>query len=275
MNFKWVNKILEKKYLQIINLFLSMMAIYYLFNLFSELEIKVELKYIKNFVYVFPLFFLANFLIAKGLSELSNESEKKIIVDAWFRSVLGKYIPFKIGIPLLRFGNIKRNSNSYSSKKIFKDLIFEQSIIVLSTLTLGSLYFFNNEFYQLLTILIIFIISLITILFNKQNKNLLIISYIFVAESFMVLGFLSFTALSFKTLNLEFVLGFIFSASLSLLFIGAPAGIGIREYIGISLLTLDYELNFVLELLLLFRLLIVFTDLFSYIFYVLFKKIKQ
>lgn len=275
MKFKLVNKILEKKYLQIINLFLSMVAIYYLYNLFSELEVKVELKNLKYILFVFPLFFIANFLIAKGLSELSNESEKKIIIDAWFRSVLGKYIPFKIGIPLLRVGNIKKYANSYSSKKIFKDLIIEQATIIIATLALGSLYFLNNEFYQLLSILIIFIISLLCISFTKQYKNLLLISYIFVAESLVILGFLSFTELSYKVLHLEIVLGFIFSASLSLLFIGAPAGVGIREYIGISLLTSNYELNFVLELLLLFRLLLVCTDLFSYIFYILFKKLRS
>ena len=44
MKFKLVNKILEKKYLQIINLFLSMVAIYYLYNLFIELEVKLNLK---------------------------------------------------------------------------------------------------------------------------------------------------------------------------------------------------------------------------------------
>lgn len=275
MKFKWVNKLLEKKYFHIINLFLSMLAIYYLFNKFSELEINLELKNLKNFVYLLPLFLLSNFLIATGISQLSNESNRKIIIDAWFRSILGKYIPFKIGIPLTRFMIIKKYSKSYSSKKIFKDLIYEQTIIIFSTFILGCLYFLNNDFYRLLSLIIIFTISLLCILFIKSYKYILLISYIFLAESIMILGFLSFTLLSFEVLNLEIVLGFIFSASLSLFFIGAPAGVGIREYIGISLLTLSYEINFVFELLLLFRLLLVFNDLASYFLYILFKKLNS
>ena len=43
---------------------------------------------------------------------------RKIIIDAWFRSILGKYIPFKIGIPLLRVGNIKNMQIRIAQKNI-------------------------------------------------------------------------------------------------------------------------------------------------------------
>ena len=58
-------------------------------------------------VYVFPLFLVSNYLIANGISKLSIEEHRNTIRASWFASMLGKYIPFKIGIPLLRFGNIK------------------------------------------------------------------------------------------------------------------------------------------------------------------------
>lgn len=273
MSFKFLRRFLESKYLKLVNFFFSLLAIYFLFNLYIDTGVKIKIENLKNILYAFPLLFLSNYFLARGTSRLSKSSEYNLIVDSWFKSMLGKYIPFKVGIPIIRFGNIKHNLDSYSTRKIFKDLIYEQFTIIFSSLLIGSLFFVKSINMQISIMLLLLIFS-IYLSFKKELNNIfLLISNILIAQVVFVIGIYAFTALSYGQFNFELVLGYILSASLSLIFIGAPAGIGVREYIGVSLLSNYFELNFVLEYLLMCRILLIFTDLFSFIIYFLFKKL--
>lgn len=273
MNIKFFELILESKFLKFVNFLFSLLALFFLFNLYVEIGVKINLENLKNMLYVFPILFLSNYMLARGTSRLSKITEHKLIMDSWFKSMLGKYIPFKVGIPIIRFGNIKQNLDSYSTKKIFKDLLFEQFTIILTSLLLGSLFFIKNTNIQISIMLLILIFSIYVSFKKELNKLFLLISNIMIAQIVFCFGIYIFTALSYSQFNFELVLGYILSASLSLFFIGAPAGIGVREYIGVSLLKNYFELNFILEYLLICRILLVFTDLLSYTFYFLYKKL--
>ena len=61
--------------------------------------------------------------MAKGWSYLSDgQNERDTLYDSWFQSMLGKYIPFKIGIPIMRLGKIKEQLKSYETKKLMKNI---------------------------------------------------------------------------------------------------------------------------------------------------------
>ena len=271
---KFLNKLLNNKFLKIVNVILSIIAIVYLFNIINEAKINIGISSFINMVYVFPLFLVSNYLIANGISKLSIEEHRKTIRASWFASMLGKYIPFKIGIPLLRFGNIKQNIRSYSNSKVLRDLVIEQITILLMALMVGSIYFITNQQFQFILLLIIFILSSISLKITKVDR-FLFLSNTLLSQIFIVVGIYFFITLSYQQANLTLVLGYIFSASISLVFIGSPAGIGIREYIAVLLFSNNFDQNFVLELIISLRILTVFMDLFSYLGYFIYKKINS
>ena len=271
---KFLNKLINNKFFKFINIILSFIAIVYLFNLILEAKIQIDVSSFINMVYVFPLFLVSNYLIANGISKLSLEEHRNTIRASWFASMLGKYIPFKIGIPLLRFGNIKQNIRSYSNSKILRDLVLEQITILLMALVVGSVYFIANQQFQYILLLIIFIFSLICLKITKTDR-FLFLSNTLLSQIFIVVGIYFFINLSYQQANLTLVLGYIFSASVSLVFIGSPAGIGIREYIAVLLFSNNFDQNFILEIIISLRILTVFTDLFSYLGYMIYKKINS
>ena len=271
---KFLNKLINNKFFKFINITLSFVAIVYLLNLILEAKIEIDISSFINMVYVFPLFLVSNYLIANGISKLSPEEHRDTIRASWFASMLGKYIPFKIGIPLLRFGNIKQNIRSYSSSKILRDLVLEQITILLMALMVGSIYFIENEQFQFILILVIFTFSLISLKTTKTDR-FLFLSNTLLSQIFIVVGIYFFINLTYQEANLTLVFGYILSASISLVFIGAPAGIGIREYIAVLLFSNNFDQNFVLELIISLRILTVFMDLFSYLGYFIYKKINS
>lgn len=271
---KFLNKLLNNKFLKFINIILSFITIFYLFNLIIEAKIDIDISSFINMVYVFPLFLVSNYLIANGVSKLSIEEHRNTIRTSWFASMLGKYLPFKIGIPLLRFGHIKENIRSFSNSKILRDLVLEQITILLMAFTVGLIYFISNKQFQFILILVIFILSLISLKTTKTDRFLFLSSTL-LSQIFIVFGIYFFINLSYQQANLTLVLGYILSASISLVFIGSPAGIGIREYIALLLFSDNFDKSFVLELIISLRILTVFMDLFSYIGYLIYKKINS
>ena len=75
-----------------------------------------------------------------------------------------------------------------------------------------------------------------------------------------------FGSILYGEVSIELGLAYIFSAIISLIFVGSPAGIGVREYFFILLFQNNIALasvNFI-EFLILMRLIFILADLFSY-----------
>ena len=122
--------------------------------------------------------------------------------------------------------------------------------------------------------LVIFTFSLISLKTTKTDR-FLFLSNTLLSQIFIVVGIYFFINLTYQEANLTLVFGYILSASISLVFIGSPAGIGIREYIAVLLFSNNFDQNFVLELIISLRILTVFMDLFSYLGYFIYKKINS
>ena len=93
--------------------------------------------------------------------------------------MLGKYIPFKIGIPIMRLGKIKEQLKSYETKKLIKNVFIEQIFIIFLSLFIGSFFFIQNYIVKNIMIITLVFFLLINLLFNKKNIILFYSNIIF------------------------------------------------------------------------------------------------
>tara|TARA_B100000965_G_scaffold403888_1_gene433180 strand:- start:11398 stop:12228 length:831 start_codon:yes stop_codon:yes gene_type:complete len=273
-NKKFLN-ILESKYLKIFNNLLSIGAVFFLYLLIEKNNTNLNLLKDPYILLALPVLMLSNIFMAKGWSYLSDgKNERDALYDSWFQSMLGKYIPFKIGIPIMRLGKIKEQLKSYETKKLMKNIFIEQIFIIFLSLLIGSFFFIQNYIVKNIMIITLLFFVLINLLFNKKNRILFYSNIIF-AQIIILFSLFIFTYFKYDVFYLDLALGYIFSASLSLFFIGSPAGLGIREYIGYNIISNQFPSSLTLEFILFARVLFLVSDLFSYLIYIGYKKFKK
>ena len=289
--FEAILKILEseknQKNIKKFNIFLSILAVFFIGRLYSEFNLtSLKISNIFIFALITHLIFLfvlykiwRNFLINNNIE--TNTS----YLDNWGQANLNKYIPGGIGLSITKI-SIAKNL-SIDSKKILFGMIEDQlrgavlvfpffiiSFILKSELQKIYLYFFSIT-------LALYLISKISNQYSKKlnfksifSRNLIFIflsNIIQVVINYLVLS----TLLDSSNVELIYIsILYCVSASLSLIFIGSPAGIGIRELIfyiySSSLLTNEIMLSY----LLLIRIISVVADVSFYLLSKLFIKIN-
>ena len=287
--FEDILKILEseknQKNIKKFNIFLSILAVFFIGRLYSEfnfISLKISNTYI--FALIMQLMFLfvlykiwRNFLINNNVE--TNTS----YLDNWGQANLNKYIPGGIGLSITKI-SIAKNL-SIDSKKILFGMIEDQlrgavlvspffiiSFILKSELQKIYLYFFSIT-------LALYLISKISNQYSKRlnYKSLFNRNYIFIFLSSIMQVVINYLVLStlFDSSNVELIyisILYSVSASISLIFIGSPAGLGIRELIfyiySSNLLTNEIMLSY----LLLIRIISVVTDVSFYMLSKLFIK---
>ena len=287
--FESILKILEseknQKYIRKFNIFLSISAIFFIGRLYNEFNLSI-LKITNRFIFalliqLFFLFFLykiwKNFLINNSVA--TNTS----YLDNWSQANLNKYIPSGIGVTITKISIAKNLSKD--SKKIIFGMIEDQlkgavlvfpffmvSFILKSELQKNYFYFFS----------IALTLNLISKISNQYSKRLNFKSlfnrnYIFIFLSSIMQVVINYLVLStlLDSSNVELIyisILYSVSASISLIFIGSPAGLGIRELIfyiySSNLLTNELMLSY----LLLIRIISVVTDVSFYMLSKLFIK---
>ena len=200
--------------------------------------------------------------------------DKKYIV-LWFSSVIGKYIPLGIGIPLLRFEKDKYGKND-GSKDILKTTVKEYVLIVLSGLFLllllvVELYFQKHNF-TLIFVSVIFILYFSLRVFKKTNVNFLN----FLVANFLMLIFIAYlTYLQFGQIRIEFIFGYLLSSIISLIAVGVPAGIGIRELSFLQIMSLIGITSGIVEFITYTRIFLVLFDLILFFGIKVFKQLSS
>jgi hypothetical protein len=287
--FESILKILEseknQKYIRKFNVFLSISAIFFIGRLYNEFNLSI-LKITNRFIFALLiqllfLFFLykiwKNFLINNSVA--TNTS----YLDNWSQANLNKYIPGGIGVSITKI-SIAKNL-SIDSKKILFGMIEDQlkgavlvfpffmvSFILKSELQKNYFYFFS----------IALTLNLISKISNQYSKRLNFKSIfsrnlIFIFLSNIIQVVINYLVLStlLDSSNVELIyisILYCVSASISLIFIGSPAGLGIRELIfyiySSNLLTNEIMLSY----LLLIRIISVVTDVSFYMLSKLFIK---
>ena len=289
--FEDILKILEseknQKNIKKFNIFLSILAVFFIGRLYSEfnfISLKISNTYI--FALIMQLMFLfvlykiwRNFLINNNVE--TNTS----YLDNWGQANLNKYIPGGIGLSITKI-SIAKNL-SIDSKKILFGMIEDQlraAVLVFPFLIIS--FILKSElqkiyFYFFSITLALYLMSKISYQYSKRlnfkslfSRNLLFIflsNIIQVVVNFLIL----LTILDSSNVELIYIsILYCVSASLSLIFIGSPAGIGIRELIfyiySSSLLSNEIMLSY----LLLIRIISVVADVSFYLLSKLFIKIN-
>ena len=289
--FESILKILEseknQKNIKKFNIFLSILAVFFIGRLYSEFNLtsfKISNTFIfaliTHLIFLFVLYKIwRNFLINNKIE--TNTS----YLDNWGQANLNKYIPGGIGLSITKI-SIAKNL-SIDSKKILFGMIEDQlrgavlvfPFFIISFLSKSELQ--KIYFYFISITLVLYLMSKISYQYSKRlnfkslfSRNLLFIflsNIIQVVVNFLIL----LTILDSSNVELIYIsILYCVSSSLSLIFIGSPAGIGIRELIfyiySSNLLTNELMLSY----LLLIRIISVVADVSFYLLSKLFIKIN-
>ena len=279
--FEAILKILEseknQKNIKKFNIFLSILAVFFIGRLYSEFNL-TSLKISNTFIFALIthlMFLFVLYKIWRNFLINNNIETNTSYLDNWGQANLNKYIPGGIGLSITKI-SIAKNL-SIDSKKILFGMIEDQlrgtvlvfpffiiSFILKSELQKIFLYFFSIT-------LALYLISKISNQYSKRLnfKSLFSRNLIFIFLSNIIQVVINYLVLStlLDSSNVELIyisILYCVSASLSLIFIGSPAGIGIRELIfyiySSSLLTNEIMLSY----LLLIRIISVVTDISFY-----------
>ncbi len=291
---KKLNSILKKleseknqKNIKKFNIALSILAIFFIARLYSEFNLtslKVTNILILTVVVQLVVLFISykiwrNFLINNNVEINSS------YLDNWSQANINKYIPGGIGLSITRF-SIAKNL-SIDSKKLFFGMIEDQlkGVLIVFPFIIGSFIFANelqkNYFYFFSIALALYLISKMSNQYSKRLnfESLFSNNFIFIYLSNIMPVGVNFLVLStlLDSTNVQLIyisILYCVSASLSLIFIGSPAGLGIRELIfyiySSNLLTNEIMLSY----LILIRIISVITDVSFYLLSKLLIKIR-
>lgn len=206
-------------------------------------------------------------------SLIIEEKIEKLRIESWFLSLVGKYLPLKLGVPLIRASEDFQDDNP-DTKKYFFSVLKEVLLQVLSGTGVVLIYLFS-KYFEVQYVITLVIYCLFIFLIYKKTKyiNVLIFltstfSYIFIIFALNIL----LQALG-NSLSLDIALAYIGVSIISLLFVGSPAGIGIREYL--LILFFKDQVNFInidfLQIAFLLRIIFITSDLVGFLIF----KIKR
>ena len=289
--FEAILKILEseknQKNIKKFNIFLSILAVFFIGRLYSEFNL-TSLKISNTFIFALIthlMFLFVLYKIWRNFLINNNIETNTSYLDNWGQANLNKYIPGGIGLSITKI-SIAKNL-SIDSKKILFGMIEDQlrgAVLVFPFFIIS--FILKNElqkiyFYFFSITLALYLISKISNQYSKRLnfKSLFSRNLIFIFLSNIIQVVINYLVLStlLDSSNVELIyisILYCVSASLSLIFIGSPAGIGIRELIfyiySSSLLTNEIMLSY----LLLIRIISVVADVSFYLLSKLFIKIN-
>lgn len=209
------------------------MGIYFIFVTYKDLEINIlDIISLKNTFILCSLIFVGTSLFGFAWARTfkSNNTFRLLeIIKFYFQGQLGKYIPGSVWSIVGRIGLV--TNENITKETATKNTVRHLALLWTVCLIFGSVLFLNN-----LNVIILFL--LINIFFIYKSKNLLfyLIGWTFIGTSYLYLA---------EILNYSQLLNFKFAGSALLswfggfIFIPAPSGIGIREF----LLNFIYDSN--------------------------------
>tara|TARA_B100000575_G_C23141370_1_gene664316 strand:- start:1365 stop:2228 length:864 start_codon:yes stop_codon:yes gene_type:complete len=267
--FSYINDRNFQKRLKTINIGIALIAILYIVTIVYTSEESLNILLSINLVEVILLGFIY-FIVGVTWVNFSTDSvftEKKNIFFDWSYSNIGKYFPGGVGLISIR---LNQDTDKSNAKKILFGLFEEQFLIPflsLPVLFFSSFFLKSNYFY-------IFIISFqiaFVYLFkrgyfiNKKIKNISLLNFSnYLIITILLTNFLTFFI--FYNLGYENYLNlgiyYLIASYAGLLFIGIPAGFGIREGIFLFLLGANFTVSQDLSALLYFRILYLIIDVF-------------
>ena len=274
MNIEFINRLKKSGIFRFINLLLLIFSLMYLYDYYQKLDLVELYLYELNTFTPIALLVLGNIINAFAWSFLMGYEKINIQqVTIWMTSSIGKYLPFKIGIPILRT-SLNMNTDKHKSKDVIKKIFFEQIIIILFTLLFGSLYFLDKQI-SLTVFFLLFLILFLSVIFKNKLLSKIYIFIYGLGGWFIVFGLLQFSQLSFVNLENDIIFGYLLTSTASMLALNIPAGLGFRE----ALTLVFFEGIFSSELIYIFvinvRILLVVVDLLIFILGIFIKYVSE
>ena len=275
---------MNNRYFKLIQIIVTSLAFYYLYNFFrnevntSELNLKFE----TNSLLVIILFFLVNNFHSFGWSNLYTKEQGFNYRDTYLfamKSHIGKYSFVKFGNFFIR---LSQNYEQTKKKDFLAKAVLEQSVLVIFGISFGIFYVLSASNAVLIIVLVVILNFLFIYLFNKFiNKKIRNSIEIKTFSFYIATVFLQFGALSlyFNSAGFDEYLYFagiyLFSSAISIVMSVIPAGLGVKEsifiYVSNGILDSTFFLNLLIEL----RILFIISDFLSYLYSVMLLKNKN
>jgi len=265
--YKIQNISFPQMYIKLLKITFLLSALYFLFYQFKDITFsKYTSISVSSLLFSLLLLFLATSLFAYSwyLSLGLNSIPSSKIIKYYFQGQLGKYIPGSIWSIAGRVG--LATTTGLSAKDATKKTILHLLKLWGTCFLVGFATYVSN-----INLYIIFLLLIIFIGVNYKETFLYLIAWLIIPTSYVLI---------FLSLGLNNNIEKIFSSSTlswlgGFLFIPAPSGIGVREY----LFTVIYNNSNVLEELLVvsgaIRLLTILNDLFGFLIYSALDKFKK
>ena len=275
---------MNNKYFQLIQVIVTSLAFYYLYNFFKN-EVnssEINLQIGTNSLLIIVLLFLANSFHSYGWADLFSKENEFDYKDTYLfamKSHIGKYSFIKFGNFFIR---LSQNYEATEKKKFFTKAVLEQIILVVFGLSFGLFYVLPlNSLISIIFLVIVlnFILMYIFRKFiNKKTKTLIEIKNF---RFYIATAFLQFSSLSiyFNDLDFDEYLYFagiyLFSSAISIIVSVIPAGLGVKEsiflYVSNGIFNSVYFLNILIQI----RILFIIADILSYLYSVILLKNKN
>lgn len=282
---KLVNLIKSSKFqknLKKVNFLLTLLSFLIIFETFQNSNFTNLNFFYSNSIFLTGLLlYFANLIIWSRFMSSNYEQFSPSYFINWSRSRLGRYIPSGV---LLVTTRLEENlSEGKNSKKILFGLLEEQFLFSIVGIFTVSLYLnfqvFNNPYLNFFTasFVVVLIIKIFYLYLRIEFTSL--INFFFNFILIINLNFIFLEMISAE-LNLEdsyqIAALYFLSTCLGLLFVGVPAGIGIRELIFLNITTNFFDEIYILEVLIATRVIYLLFDilfgLLGNIFYFINKK---
>jgi len=267
--FSYINDRKFQKKLKTINIGIALIAILYIVTIVYLSEESLNILLSINLAEVLLLGFIY-FIVGITWVNFSTDSVftvKKNIFFDWSYSNIGKYFPGGVGLISIR---LNQDAEKRNSKKILFGLFEEQFLIPglsLPVLFFSSFFLKNNYFYILIITFQIAFVYLFKrgYFINKKIKNISLLNFSnYLIITILLTNFLTFFV--FYNLGYENYLNlgiyYLIASYAGLLFVGIPAGFGIREGIFLFLLGTNFTVSQDISTLLYFRILYLIVDIF-------------
>ena len=264
--FNYINNFINKNLskLKWINRFVATICFYLLYQLF--LNNSFSLNWSWNLIF-FPLILLIGYMFQSfSWSLIISNKLKKEMITSWFLSLIGKYFPFKIAVPLLRLTK-DLDTHKADTKKYFFGVIYEVFYQILAG-SITVIFYLISKLYDIsfvFSMISFLIILLISYKLTSSLKPLLLLTSL-LGYVFYVFGIYALLSNLGYTTELDIAVAYIGFSTVSLLFIGSPAGIGIREYLFVTFFQTQgfLENSEYLQIAVLIRIIFVITDFMGY-----------
>jgi len=268
--------------LKIINVFISIISIFYILFLLNENMKEISFSFSPNIFHVcllITIYMLIGIAWVRFVSSGSKSNNIFIFIN-WALSNIGKYLPGSLGLITFRIN--QNPDENQKSKKVLFGLMEEQFLVPIIAIPalVFSIYIIENDYFLVLYLFFqlatAYLFKRIYFLNRKIKKISLLNQFNLIIPSILlnqILVAMVFFNFNFDNYLLNAAL-YLLASYVSLFFVGVPAGLGIREtiYLIISDNSVSFESQ--IDAIIYMRLLFLLVELLYFVVAMILKKLN-